>query len=83
MTLLFVLILFYRYEEGNTTLWKVGLVSDFMQSETPVEFLGSVNALSFDDPACLSIRDHELTTDEVLEVCCVGHQLNDLFSVIC
>ncbi|KAG6490907.1 hypothetical protein ZIOFF_052239 [Zingiber officinale] len=54
------------YEEGNTTLWKVGLVSDFIQSESSVEFLSSVNALSFDDPACFSFRDHELTTDEVL-----------------
>ncbi|KAG6494039.1 hypothetical protein ZIOFF_049057 [Zingiber officinale] len=53
------------YEEGNTTLWKVGLVSDFIQSESSVEFLSSVNALSFDDPACFSFRDHELTTDEL------------------
>ncbi|WOL14488.1 FtsJ-like methyltransferase family protein [Canna indica] len=57
------------YEEGNTTLWKVGLVSDFIWSETPLEFLGSVNALSFDDPACLPIRDHELTTDEIKSLC--------------
>ncbi|XP_065024809.1 uncharacterized protein LOC135649850 [Musa acuminata AAA Group] len=57
------------YEEGNTTLWKVGLVSDFIWSEAPLEFLGSVNALSFDDPACLPIRDHEFTTDEVKSLC--------------
>ncbi|KAG6494041.1 hypothetical protein ZIOFF_049059 [Zingiber officinale] len=57
------------YEEGNTTLWKVGLVSDFIQSESSVEFLSSVNALSFDDPACFSFRDHELTTDEIKSLC--------------
>ena len=60
--------LLYRYEEGNTTLWKVGLASDFIWSEEPLEFLGSVNALSFDNPACLSIKDHELTTDEVISL---------------
>ncbi|XP_010926065.1 uncharacterized protein [Elaeis guineensis] len=57
------------YEEGNTTLWKVGLASDFIWSEEPLEFLGSVNALSFDNPACLSIKDHELTTDEIKSLC--------------
>ncbi|KAG1346885.1 pre-rRNA 2'-O-ribose RNA methyltransferase [Cocos nucifera] len=57
------------YEEGNTTLWKVGLASDFIWSEEPLEFLGSVNAISFDDPACLSIKDHELTTDEIKSLC--------------
>lgn len=57
------------YEEGNNTLWKVGLASDFIWSEEPLVFLGSVNALSFDDPACLSIKDHELTTDEVKSLC--------------
>ncbi|XP_038981525.1 pre-rRNA 2'-O-ribose RNA methyltransferase-like [Phoenix dactylifera] len=57
------------YEEGNTTLWKVGLASNFIWSEEPLEFLGSVNALSFDDPACLSIKDHELTTDEIKSLC--------------
>lgn len=60
--------LVYRYEEGNTTLWKVGLASDFIWSEEPLKFLGSVNALSFDDPACLSIKDHDLTTDEVISL---------------
>nr|CAD1823865.1 unnamed protein product [Ananas comosus var. bracteatus] len=57
------------YEDGNTTLWKVGLASDFVWSETPLEFLGSFNAISFEDPACLSIKNHELTTDEVKSLC--------------
>jgi AdoMet-dependent rRNA methyltransferase SPB1 len=60
-----------RYEEGNTTLRKVGLASDFIWSEgqTPLEFLGSFNAISFDDPASLPIKNHELTTDEIKALC--------------
>uniref|UniRef100_A0A0D9WJV3 Putative rRNA methyltransferase n=1 Tax=Leersia perrieri TaxID=77586 RepID=A0A0D9WJV3_9ORYZ len=59
------------YEEGNTTLRKVGLASDFIWSEalTPLEFLGSFNAISFDDPASLPIKNHELTTDEIKALC--------------
>jgi AdoMet-dependent rRNA methyltransferase SPB1 len=53
------------YEEGNTTLRKVGLASDFILSDaqTPLEFLGSYNAISFDNPESLPIKNHELTTD--------------------
>uniref|UniRef100_A0A0E0L5V1 Putative rRNA methyltransferase n=1 Tax=Oryza punctata TaxID=4537 RepID=A0A0E0L5V1_ORYPU len=59
------------YEEGNTTLRKVGLASDFIWSEAqaPLEFLGSFNAISFDDPASLPIKNHELTTDEIKVLC--------------
>ncbi|PKA52535.1 AdoMet-dependent rRNA methyltransferase SPB1 [Apostasia shenzhenica] len=57
------------YEEGNTTLWKVGKVSDFVWSEAPLEFLGSVNALSFDDSASLNMKAHEITTDEIKSLC--------------
>ncbi|KAL6620708.1 hypothetical protein ACP70R_035847 [Stipagrostis hirtigluma subsp. patula] len=59
------------YEEGNTTLRKVGSAADFIWSEaqTPLEFLGSYNAISFDDPASLSIKNHELTTDEIKYFC--------------
>ncbi|XP_062180434.1 uncharacterized protein LOC133884872 [Phragmites australis] len=59
------------YDEGNTTLRKVGLASNFIWSEaqTPLEFLGSYNAISFDDPASLDIKNHELTTDEIKNLC--------------
>ncbi|XP_078438883.1 ftsJ-like methyltransferase family protein [Wolffia australiana] len=57
------------YEDGVTTLRKVGLASDFIFSESPLEFLGTVNVISFDDPACDSIKDNELTTEEVKLLC--------------
>ncbi|XP_020267335.1 putative rRNA methyltransferase [Asparagus officinalis] len=57
------------YEDGVTTLWKVGLVSDFIWSENPLSILGSVGQLSFEDPACSSIKDHELTTEEIKSLC--------------
>ncbi|CAA7397810.1 unnamed protein product [Spirodela intermedia] len=57
------------YEDGVSTLRKVGFASDFIWSETPLEFLGTVNVISFDDPACDSIKDNELTTEEVKLLC--------------
>lgn len=40
--------------------------ADFIWSDTPLEILGSVTSITFDDPACLPIKDHELTTEEVI-----------------
>ncbi|PWZ12022.1 putative rRNA methyltransferase [Zea mays] len=59
------------YEEGNTTLRKVGLASDFIWSDAqaPLEFLGSYNAISFDNPESLPITNHELTTDDIKNFC--------------
>ncbi|KAM0885358.1 hypothetical protein ACQ4PT_030431 [Festuca glaucescens] len=59
------------YEEGVTVLGKVGLASDFIFSEaqTPLEFLGSVAKISFDDPASLPLKNHEITTDEIKHLC--------------
>ncbi|KAJ4967436.1 hypothetical protein NE237_019285 [Protea cynaroides] len=57
------------YEEGNTTLRKVCLASDFVWSETPLEVLGSVTSISFDDPVCLSIKDNSITTEEIKLLC--------------
>ncbi|XBI83442.1 hypothetical protein VPH35_091945 [Triticum aestivum] len=47
--------------------WMIGLASDFIWSnaQTPLEFLGSFMAISFDDPASLPIKSHELTTEEM------------------
>ncbi|XP_020254079.1 adoMet-dependent rRNA methyltransferase spb1-like [Asparagus officinalis] len=58
-----------RYEDGVTTLLKVGLVSYFIWSENPLNILGSVGQLSFEDPACSSIKDNELTTEEIKSLC--------------
>ncbi|GJM89777.1 hypothetical protein PR202_ga05997 [Eleusine coracana subsp. coracana] len=80
------------YEEGNTTLRKIGLASDFIWSEaqTPLEFLGSFNAISFDNPESLPIKNHELTTDEDKARKATGMQIDatgdnygdpDLFSI--
>ncbi|CAN6327253.1 unnamed protein product [Urochloa humidicola] len=59
------------YEEGNTTLRKVGLASDFIWSDTqtPLEFLGCNNVISFDNPESLPIKNHELTTDDIKNFC--------------
>ncbi|KAF8716181.1 hypothetical protein HU200_026457 [Digitaria exilis] len=59
------------YEEGNTTLRKVGLASDFIWSDaqTPLEFLGSYSVISFDNPESLPIKNHELTTDDIKNFC--------------
>ncbi|KAI0504841.1 hypothetical protein KFK09_015794 [Dendrobium nobile] len=57
------------YDDGITTLWKVGKVSDFIWLDSPLEFLGSVNALSFEDSSSLSVKEHDLTTDEIKSLC--------------
>lgn len=57
------------YEEGNTTLRKECLASNFIAAEKPLELLGSITSISFSDPACSHIRDHLLTTDEVKLLC--------------
>lgn len=62
-----------RYPEryGSTECWKAGLASDFIWSEaqTPQEFLDSCFSISFDDPASLPIKKHELTTNAIKHLC--------------
>jgi AdoMet-dependent rRNA methyltransferase SPB1 len=53
------------YEEGNTTLRKEALATDFIWTDKPLELLGTITSIGFDDSGCAVIRDHELTTDEV------------------
>ncbi|KAI5010523.1 hypothetical protein ZWY2020_012660 [Hordeum vulgare] len=57
--------------QESTEFWKTGLASDFIWSEaqTPLDFLGSFLTISFDDPASLPIKNHELTTDEIKDLC--------------
>ena len=50
------------------TLRKVSSASDFIWSDSPLEILGTVTCITFDDPACLPIKDHDLTTEEVLYI---------------
>ncbi|KAI5056953.1 hypothetical protein GOP47_0028771 [Adiantum capillus-veneris] len=57
------------YEEGNTTLRKECSASSFIWAEKPLELLGSITSVTFNDPACALIRDHPLTTDEVKLLC--------------
>ncbi|KAK4771777.1 hypothetical protein SAY86_013552 [Trapa natans] len=57
------------YEDGDTTLRKLSLATDFVWSDSPLEILGTVTAISFDDPTCVPIKEHALTTEEVKHLC--------------
>ncbi|KAI3892517.1 hypothetical protein MKX03_015603 [Papaver bracteatum] len=58
----------YLHNDMSTTR-VVALASDFVCSETPLEVLGTAASISFEDPACLSLKDHSLTTKEVKMMC--------------
>ncbi|CAI9781934.1 unnamed protein product [Fraxinus pennsylvanica] len=58
-----------RYEDGDTTLRKVCSAADFVWSNSPLEILGSVTSITFEDLACSPIKDHTLTIDEVKDLC--------------
>lgn len=47
---------------------KVASASDFIWSENPLEILGTVTSISFDDQASLPLKEHDLTTEEVLSI---------------
>ncbi|KAJ4825691.1 hypothetical protein Tsubulata_041417 [Turnera subulata] len=57
------------YEDGLSIVRKVSSAADFIWSDTPLEVLGTVTSIAFDDEASLSIRDHALTTEEVKSLC--------------
>ncbi|GMH23567.1 hypothetical protein Nepgr_025410 [Nepenthes gracilis] len=57
------------YEEGATLLRKVCSAADFVWSDTPLEVLGTVTSISFEDTASLPIKNHALTTEEVNALC--------------
>ncbi|XP_052193973.1 uncharacterized protein LOC127802297 [Diospyros lotus] len=57
------------YEEGATVLRKVCSAADFVWSDAPLDILGSVTTITFEDPTCLPIKDHSLTTEEVKALC--------------
>ncbi|PSS29440.1 AdoMet-dependent rRNA methyltransferase [Actinidia chinensis var. chinensis] len=57
------------YEDGATVLRKVCSAADFVWSEKPLEILGSVTSITFNDPACEPIKDQSLTTEEIKALC--------------
>ncbi|CAH8384446.1 unnamed protein product, partial [Eruca vesicaria subsp. sativa] len=57
------------YEDGESILRRVASASDFIWSENPLEVLGTVTSLSFDNEASLPLKDHELTTEEIKILC--------------
>ncbi|XWS67894.1 hypothetical protein CRYUN_Cryun04dG0043800 [Craigia yunnanensis] len=57
------------YEDGETISKKVSTAADFISSDTPLEILGSVTSIIFEDPASLPIKDHSSTTEEVKALC--------------
>ncbi|ESQ54731.1 hypothetical protein EUTSA_v10024417mg [Eutrema salsugineum] len=57
------------YEDGESILRKVASAADFIWSENPLEILGTVTSISFDDQASLPLKEHDLTTEEVKILC--------------
>lgn len=64
--ILFTYVLCCRYEDGVSVLRKVSSAADFIWSDAPLDVLGSVTTISFEDPDSLPLKDHNLTTEEVL-----------------
>ncbi|KAB5541453.1 hypothetical protein DKX38_014427 [Salix brachista] len=57
------------YEDGESIIRKVSSAADFVWSDNPLEILGSVTSIAFDDEASLPLRDSALTTEEVKYLC--------------
>ncbi|KAL1192705.1 hypothetical protein V5N11_004821 [Cardamine amara subsp. amara] len=57
------------YEDGESILRKVVSAADFIWSEKPLEILGTVTCISFDDEASLPLKEHDLTTEEIKILC--------------
>ncbi|KAI3891167.1 hypothetical protein MKW98_007472 [Papaver atlanticum] len=58
-----------KEEEEEEEEEAVVLASDFVWSETPLEVLEKACSLSFADDACLSLKDHSLTTKRIKRIC--------------
>ncbi|EFJ36264.1 hypothetical protein SELMODRAFT_404107 [Selaginella moellendorffii] len=58
-----------RYDDANTTFRKDCTAADFVWSEKPLELLGSITSISFEDPKSSPIKDHAETTDEIKALC--------------
>ncbi|KAL0876857.1 hypothetical protein Bca101_026562 [Brassica carinata] len=59
----------FKYEDGESVLRKVASAAEFIWSEKPIEILGSVTCISFDDQASLPLKEHDLTTEEIKILC--------------
>ncbi|XP_015866431.3 adoMet-dependent rRNA methyltransferase spb1 [Ziziphus jujuba] len=57
------------YEDGDTTLRKVSTAAEFVWSGTPLDILGSVTSIMFDDQDSLPLKDHDSTTEEIKTLC--------------
>ncbi|EOA20147.1 hypothetical protein CARUB_v10000437mg [Capsella rubella] len=57
------------YEDGESILRKVASAADFIWSEKPLEILGTVTCISFDDQASLSLKENNFTTEEIKILC--------------
>ncbi|KAK9699381.1 hypothetical protein RND81_08G170300 [Saponaria officinalis] len=57
------------YEEGLTLVRKVQSASDFVWCNNPVDMLGTTTSISFNDSSSLPLKEHALTTEEVVTLC--------------
>lgn len=57
------------YDDDTVLVRKACPAADFIQSETPLQILGTVTSIAFDDPASLPYKNHALTTEEVIALC--------------
>jgi AdoMet-dependent rRNA methyltransferase SPB1 len=57
------------YEDGTSMVRKVASAADFISSNSPLEILGTVTSISFDNPASLTIKENALTSEEVKTLC--------------
>lgn len=56
-----------RYDDDVSLVRKVCPAAEFvLSSEDPVETLGKVTSISFDDESSLPLKEHPLTTEEVI-----------------
>ncbi|XP_010438837.1 PREDICTED: putative rRNA methyltransferase [Camelina sativa] len=55
--------------EDESILRRVATAADFIWSESPLEVLGTVTCISFDDQASLPLKEHDLTTEEIKILC--------------
>lgn len=56
----------FRYEDGVSLVRKVASAADFIWSDTPLEILGTVTSIAFDDKDSIPLWDHDLTNEEVI-----------------
>ncbi|KAK8518772.1 hypothetical protein V6N13_017959 [Hibiscus sabdariffa] len=57
------------YDDGETISKKVSTAADFIWSDSPLDILGSVTTITFEDPASSPIKDHSSTSEEVKALC--------------